>query len=220
MWAKVAEELQVPWRAAEAMHWQLGEVDMARRAGVVPFSLASGNVESTARAAVPRPAAHFQHQESLGHHLTPPSPRSIYARNPALSVMPVPQRVEALPPAPPPPPPPAAAGPGFPPGMPQEHGELYYTSGPGLAPIQTQGQPRNPGPLPSLAELTTGVSPYGTPIERPRSGPMGPGPGPGPKHGPSLPPAQGYLPPEPTRAKRRASPEMMQRENSHRRRIG
>ena len=39
MWAKVAEELAVPWRAAEAMHWQLGEADMARRAGVVPFSL-------------------------------------------------------------------------------------------------------------------------------------------------------------------------------------
>ena len=39
LWAKVAEEMQVPWRAAEAMHWQLGESDMARRAGVVPFSL-------------------------------------------------------------------------------------------------------------------------------------------------------------------------------------
>ncbi|KFX99934.1 hypothetical protein V490_01585 [Pseudogymnoascus sp. VKM F-3557] len=38
MWAKVAEEMGVPWRAAEAMHWQLGEADMARRAGVVPFS--------------------------------------------------------------------------------------------------------------------------------------------------------------------------------------
>ncbi|KAJ2905143.1 Myb-related protein A [Zalerion maritima] len=39
MWAKVAEEMAVPWRAAEAMHWQLGENDMARRAGVTPFSL-------------------------------------------------------------------------------------------------------------------------------------------------------------------------------------
>jgi hypothetical protein len=41
MWAKIAEEMSVPWRAAEAMHWQLGEQDMARRAGVVPFSLSS-----------------------------------------------------------------------------------------------------------------------------------------------------------------------------------
>ena len=39
MWAKVAEEMQVPWRAAEAMHWQLGNIDIARRAQVVPFSL-------------------------------------------------------------------------------------------------------------------------------------------------------------------------------------
>ncbi|MCJ1249671.1 hypothetical protein MMC30_006897 [Trapelia coarctata] len=41
MWGTLAAELGIPWRAAEAMHWQLGEADMARRAGVVPFSLAS-----------------------------------------------------------------------------------------------------------------------------------------------------------------------------------
>lgn len=45
MWAKVAEEMAIPWRAAEAMHWQLGEQEMARRAGVVPFSLSSGTIE-------------------------------------------------------------------------------------------------------------------------------------------------------------------------------
>ncbi|KAH8704269.1 hypothetical protein BGW36DRAFT_276876, partial [Talaromyces proteolyticus] len=45
MWAKVAEEMAIPWRAAEAMHWQLGEQEMARRAGVVPFSLSSGSIE-------------------------------------------------------------------------------------------------------------------------------------------------------------------------------
>jgi hypothetical protein len=38
MWSKIAEEMAIPWRAAEAMHWQLGEQDMARRAGVAPFS--------------------------------------------------------------------------------------------------------------------------------------------------------------------------------------
>ena len=47
MWAKVAEDLGVPWRAAEAMHWQLGEHDMARRAGVVPFSMAPGGYAPT-----------------------------------------------------------------------------------------------------------------------------------------------------------------------------
>ncbi|KAI6249485.1 hypothetical protein HI914_02374 [Erysiphe necator] len=45
MWAKVAEELAVPWRAVEAMHWQLGEADMAQRAGVIPFSLSSGSTD-------------------------------------------------------------------------------------------------------------------------------------------------------------------------------
>ncbi|RYO93802.1 hypothetical protein DL764_007921 [Monosporascus ibericus] len=46
MWAKVAEEMAIPWRAAEAMHWQLGEHDMARRAGVTPFSLTAQNVDN------------------------------------------------------------------------------------------------------------------------------------------------------------------------------
>lgn len=47
MWGTLAAELGIPWRAAEAMHWQLGEADMARRAGVVPFSLASTSGSST-----------------------------------------------------------------------------------------------------------------------------------------------------------------------------
>lgn len=41
MWNQVAKEMGIPWRAAESMHWQLGEQEMARRAGVVPFSLSS-----------------------------------------------------------------------------------------------------------------------------------------------------------------------------------
>ena len=47
MWGPLAAELGIPWRAAEAMHWQLGEADMARRAGVVPFSLAATQGSST-----------------------------------------------------------------------------------------------------------------------------------------------------------------------------
>lgn len=50
MWAPVAKELQVPWRAAEAKHWDLGEADMVRRAGVVSFSMppqASTTAESS-----------------------------------------------------------------------------------------------------------------------------------------------------------------------------
>ena len=35
MWSKVAEEMTILWRAAEAMHWKLGEQEMARRADIV-----------------------------------------------------------------------------------------------------------------------------------------------------------------------------------------
>lgn len=40
MWEKIAKEMQLPWRAAEAMHWQIGEVEMAQRANVPVFHLA------------------------------------------------------------------------------------------------------------------------------------------------------------------------------------
>lgn len=46
MWQVIAGEMGIPWRAAEAMHWQLGEKDMAHRAGVVPFSLSSVAIEA------------------------------------------------------------------------------------------------------------------------------------------------------------------------------
>jgi hypothetical protein len=59
MWSKIAEEMGVPWRAVEAMHWQLGEADMARRAGVVPFSLSSVSVDA--------PSASHQSSPSRGH---------------------------------------------------------------------------------------------------------------------------------------------------------
>lgn len=45
MWTPIASELQVPWRAVEAMHWSMGEHEMARRANVVPFSLSTPNTE-------------------------------------------------------------------------------------------------------------------------------------------------------------------------------
>ena len=37
MWSKIAEEMAIPWQTAEAMHWRLGDQEMALRAGVVPF---------------------------------------------------------------------------------------------------------------------------------------------------------------------------------------
>jgi hypothetical protein len=38
-----------PGRAAEAMHWQLGEEDMARRAGIVPFTLSSVAIDAASQ---------------------------------------------------------------------------------------------------------------------------------------------------------------------------
>lgn len=78
MWAKVAEEMGVPWRAAEAMHWQLGEAEMARRAGVVPFSLSNPTSESNAslpRSTQPPPPSSSQglgHAHSHSHSGIPP----------------------------------------------------------------------------------------------------------------------------------------------------
>ena len=44
--------MQLPWKAAEVMHWQIGEVEMAQRANVPVFHLAkTGNAS-----ALPRPS--------------------------------------------------------------------------------------------------------------------------------------------------------------------
>ena len=46
MWEKISKEMQLPWRAAEAMHWQIGEVEMAQRANVPVFHLAGQGATS------------------------------------------------------------------------------------------------------------------------------------------------------------------------------
>ena len=45
LWKPIASELGVPWRAAENMHWNLGEQEMARRANVQPFSITAVRAE-------------------------------------------------------------------------------------------------------------------------------------------------------------------------------
>jgi hypothetical protein len=90
MWVKVAEELAVPWRAAEAMHWQLGEADMARRAGVVPFSLTAANTsESSSSAALTsRPLApNLPQDNSALHEMSSPPPPTSYSRSQLMSPM-------------------------------------------------------------------------------------------------------------------------------------
>ncbi|KAH7040491.1 uncharacterized protein B0I36DRAFT_371127 [Microdochium trichocladiopsis] len=184
MWAKVAEEMAIPWRAAEAMHWQLGEVDMAKRAGVTPFCLSAVNVEGQAgntRASTSRGHHHsHSHSHSLSHgHSTfsrdvmgqpnhhgvrgsvppgpalPPLPPS-HNRSSAARRDNFPQHSQAMPAATnhqderysfaAPPPPPA-----------------MHAHGGSLPPIQNRSQPRTASALPSVSELTTGISPYSTP---------------------------------------------------------
>jgi hypothetical protein len=47
MWEKISKELALPWRAVEAMHWQLGEHDIAKRANVPVFHLAGQSTSSS-----------------------------------------------------------------------------------------------------------------------------------------------------------------------------
>lgn len=45
--------MALPWRAAEAMHWQIGEVEMAQRANVPVFHLAGQQNTTTTAGALP-----------------------------------------------------------------------------------------------------------------------------------------------------------------------
>ncbi|KAL8366098.1 hypothetical protein RB595_004733 [Gaeumannomyces hyphopodioides] len=179
MWAKVAEEMQVPWRAVEAMHWQIGEQDMARRAGVVAFSLSGAAENPHHQRASPSRSHH--HPQSHGH-----MPRDILPGAAPTHYGPRGGMHPVIPP------------PLQPPGRPlatrrdsvhsrtlggHHHYEMgepaqsMYAPAHGLAPIQTSvplppphgggGRVGSGGSggntLPSVAELTTGVSPYSTP---------------------------------------------------------
>nr|WCL15689.1 MYB transcription factor 10 [Cladosporium cladosporioides] len=53
MWEKISKEMALPWRAAEAMHWQIGEVEMAQRANVPVFHLAGQQNANTTAGAMP-----------------------------------------------------------------------------------------------------------------------------------------------------------------------
>ena len=168
MWAKVAEEMAVPWRAAEAMHWQLGEADMARRAGVVPFSLSSVTLDSPLSS-----SSRSSPQRGHAHSLSQP------ANMPMLMSMPIPSphNLRYCRPV-------AAAGfpdlprtaPALPPGMTRTIA-ARRDNAPRSVPLPSPSQEFNlaalgPGPmgrggpggqqnlLPSVAEMTTGMSPY------------------------------------------------------------
>lgn len=58
MWEKIAKEMALPWRAAEAMHWQIGEVEMANRANVPVFHLAGQQQTSQPSQSQQQPPLH------------------------------------------------------------------------------------------------------------------------------------------------------------------
>lgn len=105
MWSKVAEEMAIPWRAAEAMHWQLGEQEMARRAGVVPFSLSSAAIDPPTRTrrastSVSRPRKGSSSRTIPGHlpGLPPqlPSLEELTAGVPAYAPAPPPREIYGI----------------------------------------------------------------------------------------------------------------------------
>ena len=53
MWDMIAAEMGMPWRAIEAMHWQMGEHEIAHRANAPVFQLSSSSSSTTSVARSP-----------------------------------------------------------------------------------------------------------------------------------------------------------------------
>lgn len=163
MWSKVAEEMAVPWRAAEAMHWQLGEADMARRAGVVPFSLSNVTIDTPPPGRRISPGYGHAHSQSLSSTITTASSSSQYSRPPTShsasgsarggngggSSRTIAARRDSAPRS-------------VPPASPSD-GAALAAIGSGMGMGLGMGLGREAQMLPSLAEMTTGVSPYSMP---------------------------------------------------------
>lgn len=205
MWSKVAEEMAVPWRAAEAMHWQLGEADMARRAGVIPFSLQSVTLDT----APPGHSRGHTYSQSHSGAVSVSSSGSRYSRSGTAQPSPsgrgsssrtIAARRESTPRS-------------VPPHSPSD-GLALAAIGSGMA----MGMGRGGGQmLPSVAEMTTGVSPYNAPAYSMSMSMSGGGNYSPPQTSPyTILPALGTMQPRPE-SKRRGSPDMGPRETSRRR---
>jgi len=193
--------MAVPWRAAEAMHWQLGEADMARRAGVVPFSLSSVTLDTPSpgqRISPPRGHSHTPSHSGSGvggSQYNRPGPAHNVQQSGANHSRSIAARRDSTPRSVPPPSP--------------SDGLALAAIGGGT------GMGRGMQMLPSVAEMTTGMSPYNTPaysMSMPMGGHMGYS-----SPGPVL-PAIGMMGMPPRHdAKRRGSPDVGPRETSRRR---
>ncbi|TVY35925.1 hypothetical protein LOCC1_G006950 [Lachnellula occidentalis] len=203
MWSKVAEEMAIPWRAAEAMHWQLGEADMARRAGVVPFSLSSVTLDAPPPGHRLTPPHGHSHSQSYSGAASAGSSNSRFGRPSTAQGAPSSERTSSrtiaarrestprsvLPPSP-------------------SEGLALAAIGSGMAMGRGGGGGQM---LPGVAEMTTGASPYNAPayaMSMPMSG--------GYSSPQQMVPGVNWMPPR-TESKRRGSPEMGPRETNRRR---
>lgn len=220
MWSKVAEELVIPWRAVEAMHWRLGEQEMAQRAGVVPFSSSIPAAEGAPSPGHPSspPRAH-SHSQSISSNISASGSTSSRYNRPTsshsgstsinsrvsggVSTRSIAARRDSAPRL-------------APPTSPEDARSTFAGIGSGMPMGPGRGGPM----LPSVAEMTTGVSPYNTPAYAMSMPPGGGYSTPGPPL-----PAIGTIgvPPIKPEVKRLASPdignipEASQRETSRRR---
>lgn len=198
---------------------------MVHRAGGTRFTLVAANAEAADRSFRIRGQAHSQSEESVGR-----STRAIFPNTENRGFALVPPSVMGLP---------TIAISGGSPTMnsigatsdtqwqqqPPPPGDYTYESSPDLPPIRHQPESRALRPLPGVAGLTTGMSPYSMPSPTHRSGPQ-------PPHPHSICPdvfqqlggryqkqaASMYAGPNHNRLRRPGSPDQRLQESSYRRR--
>ncbi|KAI6092722.1 hypothetical protein F4821DRAFT_277890 [Hypoxylon rubiginosum] len=196
MWKQVANEMGVPWRTVEKMHWQLGEVEIARRAGANLFNPNFSTSPSEGQHGGSKASPRHSHSRSQGGSSREANLTRGYSRGgTSSSSRPLASRRESV----------SHHMTVYPEHPPEDYGYIHH--GMPLAPIQTQHQSPRPGTLPGVNELTTGISPYSTPayampIPTATSAPSSTA-SPGPYMS-----VLGYPPLEPAGSKRRRSPEM------------
>ncbi|KAF5700416.1 DRPLA-like protein [Fusarium globosum] len=157
MWAKVAEHMGMPWRAVEAMHWQLGAEDMALRAGTIPFSKSAASANGSNGSWPSHSRVHFQPQRSMPGDFRDPQPETLPNGN-----SPMPTNTRAM-----------ASCQDFmflSPQLPRTQNSAAGQNARGLYPRQNEPSPRRADMLPGIVELFSCVDPYTAPAPGPNVG--------------------------------------------------
>ncbi|KAI0181367.1 hypothetical protein GGR52DRAFT_524012 [Hypoxylon sp. FL1284] len=195
MWRQIATEISQPWRTVEKMHWQLGESEMARRAGASVFNPDFSTSSSEGPHGGSRASQRHSHSRSQGSSSREGGTGRSYGRGGTSSSRPLASRRESV----------HHHHPIYPEQPPEDYS--YIPHGMPLAPIHAQNQPPQQGMLPGVNELTTGISPYSTPAYALPMQNVSHAPCSSASPGPYM-PTMGYPPLEPAGSKRRRSPDM------------